>query len=321
MVRALRLPESWGSRRRDAGAQLTLCLPVHYMRLCRLDAGGTPDAPRLRSRRHGDAAEIRNRFGVAGTVTHVHLVAAVASGESLAAIGRWTGRAQNEGKRRRIEPRRARENRGKQRGENSKVTTMCAVYAATFAASCGPLGESMRFGGFACYGCGCLPPACALAVAQPQLDEKESRMAAAIASRKDAALAFLKRTVAINSGTLNTEGVRANRQTLPCCLRGFGFCHAMVEMPPEMKRAGQFGGASFNQGKDQRKTVAAPTWIRFSGPIARSNHGRPMPTASVMWGQGVSDMKGGNSVMLEALSALKSAGAPRWDVDPRHAHR
>lgn len=167
----------------------------------------------------------------------------------------------------------------------------------------------MRFGIFCVLAAG-LAAASALAVAQPQLDEKEMRMAAAVQSRKDAALAFLKRTVAINSGTLNTEGVRATGKLYRAAFEDLGFATRWVEMPPEMKRAGHLV-ASFNPGegpKEKRLLLLGHMDTIFE-PDSPVEPWKTDADGKRVWGQGVSDMKGGNSVMLEALSALKSAGA------------
>jgi glutamate carboxypeptidase len=140
--------------------------------------------------------------------------------------------------------------------------------------------------------------------AHAQLTETEQRIVAAVKQRSPAALELLERSVRINSGTLNPEGVRAVGDIYRAELDALGFKTRWIDMPPAMKRAGHLVAAQEGgQGKHLlllghldtvfEKGSAVPLWER-QGERVR--------------GQGVNDMKGGDVIMIEALRALKSVG-------------
>jgi len=138
-----------------------------------------------------------------------------------------------------------------------------------------------------------------------QLSDDEQRIVAAVKQRTPAALQLLEKSVRINSGTLNPEGVRAVGEIYRAELDALGFTTRWVDMPPGMKRAGHLvavhGGTA---GKHVlllghldtvfEKASSVPLW-EVRGDRVR--------------GQGVSDMKGGDVILIEALRALKAVGA------------
>jgi glutamate carboxypeptidase len=136
--------------------------------------------------------------------------------------------------------------------------------------------------------------------AHAQLTENEQRIVAAVKQRTPAALELLEKSVRINSGTLNPEGVRAVGDIYRAELDALGFKTRWIDMPPAMKRAGHLVAA---QGKRLlllghldtvfEKGSSVPLWER-QGERVR--------------GQGVNDMKGGDVIMIEALRALKAVG-------------
>jgi glutamate carboxypeptidase len=142
-------------------------------------------------------------------------------------------------------------------------------------------------------------------VAQAQLADTEQRIVAAVKQRTPAALELLEKSVRINSGTLNPEGVRAVGEIYRAELEGLGFKTRWIEMPPAMKRAGHLV-ATHEGGQGKRilllghldtvfeKGSSVPLWEQRGDRVR---------------GQGVNDMKGGDVVMIEALRALASAGA------------
>lgn len=140
--------------------------------------------------------------------------------------------------------------------------------------------------------------------AQAQLTDTEQRIVAAVKERTPAALELLERSVRINSGTLNVEGVRETGKVFRAELDALGFTTRWIDMPPEMKRAGHLVGTrQGTQGKrllllGHLDTVFEPSskvipWDRRGDRVR---------------GQGVGDMKGGNVIMVEALRALQNAG-------------
>ncbi|HET7864131.1 MAG TPA: M20/M25/M40 family metallo-hydrolase [Burkholderiaceae bacterium] len=142
-------------------------------------------------------------------------------------------------------------------------------------------------------------------LAHAQLSDTEQRIAAAVKQRTPAALELLEKSVRINSGTLNPEGVRAVGEIYRAELDALGFKTRWIDMPPAMKRAGHL--AAKNEVGPQGKRVlllghldtvfekasAVPLWERQGDRVR---------------GQGVNDMKGGDVILIEALRALKSVG-------------
>ncbi|HEX8786321.1 MAG TPA: M20/M25/M40 family metallo-hydrolase [Telluria sp.] len=145
--------------------------------------------------------------------------------------------------------------------------------------------------------------------AADELSPVEQQIVAAIQSHSPQALDLLKQSVLINSGTMNAPGVRAVGQLFREQFDALGFQTRWIEMPPEMKRAGHL--LATHEGKQGKRLLllghidtvfepgsAAPLWEpQGGGPDARVR------------GQGVSDMKGGDVIVIEALRALKQVGA------------
>jgi glutamate carboxypeptidase len=150
---------------------------------------------------------------------------------------------------------------------------------------------------------------CTLAVVAGQtlaeLSPVERRIADAVKARSAAALVLLEKSVNVNSGTLNVEGVKAVGQIYRAELDALGFATRWVDMPEDMRRAGHL--AAQRDGTRGKKllllghldTVFEP----FSPVAAWKLDGK------IVRGQGVSDMKGGVVVLLEALRALHEVGA------------
>lgn len=141
--------------------------------------------------------------------------------------------------------------------------------------------------------------------AHAQLTDTEQRIVAAVKQRTPAALEMLEKSVRINSGTLNPEGVRAVGGIYRAELDALGFKTRWIDMPPAMMRAGHLVAAhEGGQGKHLlllghldtvfEKGSSVPLWERHGDRVR---------------GQGVNDMKGGDVIMIEALRALKSVGA------------
>jgi glutamate carboxypeptidase len=134
-------------------------------------------------------------------------------------------------------------------------------------------------------------------IAHAQLSETEQRT--------PAALELLEKSVRINSGTLNPEGVRAVGEIYRAELDALGFKTRWIDMPPATKRAGHLV-ATHDGGPGKRvlllgyldtvfeKASSVPLWERQGDRVH---------------GQGVNDMKGGDVIMIEALRALKSVVA------------
>jgi glutamate carboxypeptidase len=146
--------------------------------------------------------------------------------------------------------------------------------------------------------------ALAAGAAQAQLSETEQRIVAAVKERSPAALELLERSVRINSGTLNTEGVREVGKIFRAELDGLGFTTRWVDMPPAMKRAGHLVATrEGRQGKRLLLLGHLDTVFEKNSPVIAWD-----PRGARVRGQGVGDMKGGDVIMIEALRALQKVG-------------
>jgi len=137
------------------------------------------------------------------------------------------------------------------------------------------------------------------------LDPVEQRIVAEVKAHAPQALDLLQQSVLINSGTMNVQGVREVGKLFRSQFDALGFQTRWIEMPAAMRRAGHLVATrEGTQGKrllllGHLDTVfepgsAVPMWEAKDGRIR---------------GQGVSDMKGGDVILVEALRALQRAGA------------
>ncbi len=147
----------------------------------------------------------------------------------------------------------------------------------------------------------CLCPILVLA----ELSATERRIVAAVRERSEGALQLLERAVRVNSGTMNPEGVREVGRIFAAELEALGFKIRWIDMPPAMQRAGHLFAE--RQGKQGKRLLL----IGHLDTVFEKNS--PVPTWDVrgnrVRGQGVSDMKGGDVILLEALRALARTGA------------
>jgi glutamate carboxypeptidase len=147
--------------------------------------------------------------------------------------------------------------------------------------------------------------ALAAGVAQAELSETEQRIVAAVKERNPAALGLLERSVRINSGTLNAEGVREVGKLFRAEFDALGFATRWVDMPPDMKRAGHLiATREGTQGKRLLLLGHMDTVFEKNSPVIAWD-----PRGARVRGQGVGDMKGGDVIMIEALRALQRVGA------------
>jgi glutamate carboxypeptidase len=148
-----------------------------------------------------------------------------------------------------------------------------------------------------------------LAATAQGLSPVEQQLAAEIHAHAPQALELLRQSVLINSGTMNQPGVRAVGKLFRGQFDELGFKTRWIEMPPEMQRAGHLlaerhGG----QGAGKRLLLLGHLDTVFEPgsvvpPWEASADGQQVR------GQGVSDMKGGDVIMIEALRALQRVGA------------
>lgn len=137
------------------------------------------------------------------------------------------------------------------------------------------------------------------------LSVTEQRLLAAVKERREAALALLERSVRINSGTMNHEGVRAVGALFGAEFEQLGFQTKWVDMPAQVNRAGHLVAERVGQqGKRVLLIGHLDTVFEKDSPVQAWQR-----RGDKVFGQGVEDMKGGDVIIIEALRALHSIGA------------
>ncbi len=137
------------------------------------------------------------------------------------------------------------------------------------------------------------------------LSPDEARLVAQVRQHTPDALRLLERSVLINSGTLNPAGVREVGALYAKEFDALGFQTRWVDMPAEMKRAGHLVAERVGSaGKRVLLIGHLDTVFEKDSPVPpwQSDGQR-------VRGQGVSDMKGGDVIILLALRALNDLGA------------
>ena len=141
--------------------------------------------------------------------------------------------------------------------------------------------------------------------AHAELSPIEQKIVAAAKARAEVALQFLERTVNVNSGTMNHDGVREVGKMFRAEFDQLGFTTRWAEMPPTMQRAGHLiASREGNQGKRLLLIGHLDTVFEKNSPVQLWDR-----KGDTVRGQGVSDMKGGDVIVVEALRALQSVGA------------
>jgi glutamate carboxypeptidase len=146
----------------------------------------------------------------------------------------------------------------------------------------------------------------ALAAAQPQpgtLTAEERALTAFVDSDNHRALTLLERVVNINSGTMNFAGVREAGAVLRAEFDALGFRTEWIDGAP-FDRAGHL--VADHPGPGPRILLIGHLDTVFEPDSPFQKFERISATAAK--GPGITDMKGGNVVMLQALKALHSVG-------------
>lgn len=142
-------------------------------------------------------------------------------------------------------------------------------------------------------------------VSAAELDKSEQAIVAAVHARIPEAVALLEKTVNVNSGTMNHEGVREVGRIFREEFNGLGFQTRWIDMPPEVKRAGHLV-ASREGTHGKRLLLLGHLDTVFEKDSSFQKWTRSGDKAN---GPGVMDMKGGLVVVVEALRALRGVGA------------
>ena len=135
------------------------------------------------------------------------------------------------------------------------------------------------------------------------LTPDERALTAFVDANNTAAIALLERVVNINSGTMHFAGVQEVGKVFRAEFDGLGFTTGWVDGAP-FGRAGHLVAEHPGQGPRILLIGHLDTVFEPDSPFQKFE--RVSPTAAK--GPGVTDMKGGNVVMLHALKALQSTG-------------
>lgn len=152
-----------------------------------------------------------------------------------------------------------------------------------------------------------LVPLLALALLPPQaggLTAEERALTTFIDAENGRALALLEKAVNINSGTMNFAGVRAVGALLRPEFDALGFRTEWVE-GAAFERAGHLVADHPGPGPRILLIGHLDTVFEPDSPFQKFER----VDANSAKGPGITDMKGGNVVMIQALKALHSTGA------------
>jgi len=160
------------------------------------------------------------------------------------------------------------------------------------------------------------------------LSKEEQKVMDYIDANMPRAIALLKESVDINSGTLNIEGVKKVGAIFAREFEKANFKTKWVPMPDSLRRAGHLV-ASIGFNNEVEKAATKPSSSKKKNEIAKTKKGKKlflighldtvfepdmpanpftMINDSTATGQGVTDMKGGDVVMIIALQALQAQG-------------
>ncbi len=141
-------------------------------------------------------------------------------------------------------------------------------------------------------------------VAGEGLSAVERRLVARVEAGHERAVDLLRRAVDQPSATENLDGVRKVGAIFAAELAGFGFETRWVELPAEVGRAGHL--VAEYRGGD--RSVAGARLLMI-GHLDTVLEGEPFRREGERaFGSGVSDMKGGDVVIVAALRALADEG-------------
>lgn len=138
-----------------------------------------------------------------------------------------------------------------------------------------------------------------------QLSPIEQKIVAEVKAHSPQGLQLLERSVNINSGTMNHEGVREVGKLFREQFDQLGFKTRWIDMPPAVQRAGHL--VATREGKQGKRLLLIghlDTVFEKDSPVQLWKR-----DGDRVRGQGVNDMKGGDVVIIEALRALQRVGA------------
>jgi glutamate carboxypeptidase len=136
------------------------------------------------------------------------------------------------------------------------------------------------------------------------LSDTELKLAEVIDSRQAKAMELLQQAVEINSGSMNFEGVEQVGQLFATAFEDLDFEVSWVD-GAEFGRAGHLVARHHGQGPHLLLIGHLDTVFEADSPFQNFER----VGAERAKGPGITDMKGGNVIIVEALAALKEVGA------------
>lgn len=140
--------------------------------------------------------------------------------------------------------------------------------------------------------------------ARAQLSQVEQEIVAHIDAHAEEAFALLERSVNINSGTMNLDGVAEVGRLYAAEFEALGMETTWIPMDAVSRSGHLFAETRGGSGKTVLLIGHLDTVFEKDSPFQRYER-----SDSIAKGPGVADMKGGNLVILMALQALNSVGA------------
>lgn len=145
---------------------------------------------------------------------------------------------------------------------------------------------------------------CAQLPAQ-KLSKVERKLVKTIEINNPEAITFLENVVNINSGTLNSKGVKEVGMVFKNAFENIDFETSWIEMPEEMNRAGHlFAETEGKKGKKLLLIGHLDTVFEENSPFQKFER----VNDSIAHAPGGNDMKGGDVIVLYALKALHANG-------------
>ena len=136
------------------------------------------------------------------------------------------------------------------------------------------------------------------------LDASERRLVDRVGELLEAELAFLRRVVDVDSGTFRPEGVRRVGDLFAAELEAIGLATRWIEMPPQMRRAGHLAAERTGSGSARPRLLL----LGHLDTVQEGDSAGFRREADLAHGAGITDMKGGDVVLLFALKALDDVG-------------
>jgi glutamate carboxypeptidase len=139
-----------------------------------------------------------------------------------------------------------------------------------------------------------------------KLTQIEKKVVNLVDGNNNKAIELLEKVVNINSGSLNVVGVKKVGAIFADEFKAIGFTPTWVEMPEAMGRAGHLF-CELNTGNVKGKKILL---IGHLDTVFEENSSfqKFKRDSTVVSGPGITDMKGGDVIMLFALKALHAAG-------------